>query len=139
VAGDRAEEAREPLSEALAEGKPEAFKQLETLKPEERRAALAQAKLAPALIGLAEQVRKEGRNGTLKKAGVPEVEKGRLEVQVWLNELPPDGLSRLKALGFDLAATLRPGKLLLGTVPVDKLDALIALPWVRRVEPPRFK
>lgn len=70
---------------------------------------------------------------------LPHVEKGRVEVQVWLDSLPPDGLQKLRSLGFELAATLRPGKLLLGTVAVERLEALAALSWVRRVEPPRFR
>jgi hypothetical protein len=74
-------------------------------------------------------------------AGVPrlEVKAGRVEVQVWLDALPADGQQKLRALGFELAATLRPGRLLLGTVAVERLEALAALPWVRRVEPPRFR
>jgi Ca-activated chloride channel family protein len=114
-------------------------KRLAVLKPEARRALLEQVKLAPALRGLAEKVRKEGVNGSLNKPGLPRVEKGRVEVQIWLNSLPPDGLQKLKALGFDLIAALRPSKLLLGTMAVEKLDALLELPFVRRVEPPRMK
>ncbi|MBI3911402.1 MAG: VWA domain-containing protein [Armatimonadetes bacterium] len=123
----------------IAAGTPEGLKRLEAMKPEQRRALLARAKLAPPLQRLAEQVCKHGVNGSLRQPGLPEVVNGRVGVQIWLNELPPDGLKQLQALGFELAATLRPGKLLLGTLSVERLEALIALPFVRRVEPPRFK
>jgi hypothetical protein len=53
--------------------------------------------------------------------------------------MPKDALAKLKALGFQFAATLTPNRLLLGTVPAAKLDALAALPWVRFVEPPRYR
>ena len=96
-------------------------------------------KIAPALHGLAEKVKKEGANGSLHKAGMPEVEKGRVVIQVWLSQLPPDGLKKLKALGFELAATLTPNKLILGTFPMERLDALVELEFVRRVEVPQFK
>jgi Ca-activated chloride channel family protein len=135
---DKSESRGEGLADGLALGKEAALKKLAELPPADRKAVLEEAKLAPRLRGLAELLAKEGRNGTLRKPGVPEVEKGRVEVQVWLNELPPDGLKKLKTLGFDLAAALTPGKLLLGTVAVEKLDALIELPFVRRVEPPRY-
>jgi hypothetical protein len=102
-------------------------KRLAALKPDERRALLRQVKLAPAL------------REALAKPDAATTANERVEVQVWLNTLPPDGLNKLKALGFDLAATLTPNKLLLGTIPRGKLDALIELGWVRRVEPPRFK
>ena len=53
--------------------------------------------------------------------------------------LPADGLARLKALGFELSAELTPGKLLLGSLPVERLDAVAELPFIRRLEPPRFE
>jgi Ca-activated chloride channel family protein len=92
------------------------------------------SKLAPGLQALALGVRtKVAANGAV------EVRNGRVEVQLWLSQLPKDGLAKLKALGFDLAAELTPGKLLLGTVLVEKLQALAALDWVRRVEPPKYR
>lgn len=121
-----------PEDREITLGSPAGQKWLEAMKPAERRALLRQAKLAPSLQGPAQGKPTLGQNA-------PTVTNGRVDVQVWLNALPPDGLAKLKALGFDLSATLTPGKLLLGSVPVAKLDALLALPWVRRVEPPRFK
>jgi len=112
---------------------------LARMAPEERRQTLRVVKLAAALRGLAERVRKEGAGGSLQKPGVPTVTKGLVEVQVWVRDLPPDGLAKLKAAGFTLAAELRKGVLLLGTADVKKLDALIELGFVRRVEPPRMR
>jgi Ca-activated chloride channel family protein len=109
------------------------------LAPEARLAALRRAKLDPALIGLADKVKAEGTNDSLKKAGLPEVEKGRVTVQVWLNSMPADALTKLKAAGFTLAATLQPKRLLLGSIDVGKLDALVELGFVARVEPPSMK
>ncbi|MGV3720484.1 MAG: VIT domain-containing protein [Actinomycetota bacterium] len=60
-------------------------------------------------------------------------------VQIWVSNLPKDGLAKLKALGFELADVLTPGKLLIGTAPAEKLKALAALDWVLYIEPPRFK
>jgi len=95
---------------------------LAKLKPAERRDVLRHAKLS-------EPLQKKLTKGV----------KGQLEVQVWLNKLPADGMKRLKAAGFALAAQLRPGKLLLGTIAAQKLDALLALDFVRAVEEPRMK
>ena len=92
------------------------------------------SKLTPALQALASGDQTKGA-----RSDAPEVSNGRVEVQLWLSQLPKDGLAKLKALGFDLAAELMPGKLLLGTVPVEKLTALAALDWVRRVEPPKYR
>jgi len=95
---------------------------LAKLKPAERRDVLRHAKLS-------EPLQKKLTKGV----------KGQLEVQVWLNKLPADGMKRLKAAGFALAAQLRPGKLLLGTIAAQKLDALLALDFVRAVEEPRMR
>ncbi|MBW3622754.1 MAG: VIT and VWA domain-containing protein [Armatimonadetes bacterium] len=122
----------------VAEGKKEALAHLSQMKPEERRAILARAKLHPALHGLAEKVKRQGKGGNLTLPGVA-VQNGKVTVLVWLNALPKDGLKRLKALGFDLNATLTPNKLLLGTLSAEKLDQLVELSFVRRVEPPKFK
>ena len=109
------------------------------MKPADRKALLRQIKLPPALRTLPEVYKKEGKDGALNKPGLPKVEKGRIEVQIWLNSLSTDGLARLKAAGFELSATLIKDKLLLGTVAVEKLDELIELGFVRRVEQPRIK
>jgi hypothetical protein len=63
----------------------------------------------------------------------------RVEVQIWLEQAPPDAREQLKRLGFELAAELAPGRLWLGQVALGRLRALAELPWVTRVEPPRFR
>ncbi len=122
----------------LALGNAAALRQLAAMTVEDRVAALRTAKLAEALRTLPTVLAQEGKDGTLTKVGLPVVTKGRMEVQIWLNALPADGLAQLKALGFDLAATLTPDKLLLGTADVAKLDDLIALNFVRLIEPPSY-
>ena len=88
---------------------------------------------------MADLVKQEGTNGSLNKAGEPRVVKGRVEIQIWLNSLPADGLLQLKAAGFELAATLVPKTLVLGSIDVNKLDTLISLAMVWRVETPRMR
>jgi Ca-activated chloride channel family protein len=123
----------------IAQSTPEGKKRLAALKPAERLALLRAAKLEAALHNLAARVQKEGKAGSLSKKGAPIVTKGRVAIQVWLNALKPGDGKKLAALGWKLDATLRPGKLLLGSVPVARLDTLIALDSVRRVEMPRWK
>jgi Ca-activated chloride channel family protein len=120
--GDRLEE-REALRMDLSDlYSTEGKRVLAKLKPEERRDLLRRAKLS-------EPLQKRIAKGV----------KGKLEVQVWLNKLPSDGLKKLKASGFALAAHLRPNKLLLGTIAAEKLDAVLELDFVRAVEEPRMK
>ncbi len=121
--------------EDVASGTAAGEKRLAAMAPEQRKAVLERTKLAAPLRSLDATLHREGTNGTLHKPGLPTVDKGQVTIQVWLNALSPDGLAKLKAAGFTVVATLKPGKLLLGTVAVEKLDALIALPAVRYVEP----
>lgn len=102
-------------------------KQLAAMKPEERRAVIEQAKLAPALIAKLQSSRKA-------KGAKPEV----VEIQVWINNVPLGGLAKLKALGFTLAVTVTPSRLLIGTIALDKLDEMLKLTFVQRVEPPKY-
>jgi len=102
------------------------------MKPEDRKQLLRQAKLTESLMKMVQSLDKS-------RAGGHAAVKQRMEVQVWLNKLPADGLTKLKDLGFDLTATLMPGKLVLGTVDVSKLDALIQLDWVRRIDQPKYR
>jgi len=107
------------LGARLSAGERDALAQM---KPKERRAALRDAKLTKAL-------REKLAKGL----------KGKVEVQIWLGKLPGDAMKMLKDAGFVLAAELRPKKLLLGTIAAEKLDALLALDFVRVVEEPRMK
>ncbi len=109
-------------SESLQLDAADFAKKLEAMKPEDRKTTLRRLKLAP----------------SLQKTPLPNVKNGKIEVQIWLTDLPEDGIKKLKTAGFDLAATLTPTKLLLGTLDVSKLDALLELSFVRRVEPPSF-
>ncbi len=126
-------------SYGLMRGNKDAIKRLGQLKPEERKTVLRRIKLAEVLQTLAEKVKKEGKSGNLDKPGLPKVENGIVEVQIWLNDLPPDGIAKLKAILSKITATLIPNKLVLVTVNVDKLDALIELPFVRKIELPKIK
>jgi Ca-activated chloride channel family protein len=105
-----------------------AEQRLAAMKPEERRAVIEQAKLSP-------ELRKKLENSRKARGSKPEV----VEVQVWVNTLPPGGIAKLKALGFTLEATLSPSRLLLGAIALDKLDEMLKLSYVQRVESPKFK
>jgi hypothetical protein len=115
---------------ALLRADPEkAEKKIALRKPEEQKQIRAQWKEMLRAGKLHQKLRE-----LLKKPGAQAI-----DVQVWVDSIPADGLKKLKALGFEFGATLAPGKLLLGKMRLDKIDALLALPWVAYVEPPKFK
>ncbi len=93
-----------------------------------------ETKLAPELRGLAKKVAKDGTDGNLT-VGKIEVRRGRVEVRVLLADLSDKVLAKLEKLGFKELAQAKAVKMLIGTIPVDKLEALAKLDAVRRVEP----
>jgi Ca-activated chloride channel family protein len=119
----------------IAEGTDDGKKRLEALKPDERRKLLEQVKLADPLRSLLEEKRKNAAVETVD--GITLTKDGRLLVQIWLNTEPEDLKEQLTAAGFQSDVTLKPGKLILGRIAPDKLDALIALGFVRYVEQPK--
>ena len=56
-------------------------------------------------------------------------------LRVQLTALSDEVLAKLKALGFKELAQAKSVKLVIGTIHVDKLEALAKLDVVRRVEP----
>jgi len=93
-----------------------------------------ESKLAPELRSLAGKVAKEGADGNLT-VGKIEVREGRVEVRVQLTALSDEVLAELKELGFKELARAKSVNLVIGTISVEKLDALVKLDAVHRVDP----
>ena len=58
---------------------------------------------------------------------------GKVMVQVWLADTKEETLAQLKELGFKTVAQPRSGHLVIGYLPVEKLEALAKLSTVRYV------
>ena len=93
-----------------------------------------ESKLDPELKDLAEKVAKQGTNGNLT-VGKIKIEQGRVEVRILLAALSDEVLAKLDELGFKKLAQAKSVKLVIGTIHVDKLEALAKLDFVRRVLP----
>ncbi len=102
---------------------------------EEAKAALSpEAKLAETLLGLAEKVEKEGKDGDLT-VGKLRVIKYKVDVMIHLRDTSPETLKALKELGFVQTGESKAIKLLIGTIDVRKLIELVELEAVIRVSP----
>jgi hypothetical protein len=60
---------------------------------------------------------------------------GRVEVQVWLTVKSDDVLAQLKELGFEVVSDTKSSKVIIGTLPVEKLEALAKLKAVKYIAP----
>lgn len=62
---------------------------------------------------------------------------GKIEVQVWLTERTDEAIAQLKELGFEVTSEAKNSKIVIGRLPVEKLEALAKLKFVKYVAPPR--
>lgn len=67
------------------------------------------------------------------------VRDGKAAVQIWLTDKSDETLAKLKELGFEVALDPKTSKLVIGRVPIEKLEALVALKFVRYVAPQTMK
>lgn len=92
------------------------------------------SKLSEALVGLAEKVEKEGRNGDLV-IGAVTITAYRVDVMIFLNDVSEPALKALADLGFVQTGESKMVKMVTGTIDVRKLDDLAKLAAVTRVRP----
>ncbi|MGH9971665.1 MAG: VIT and vWA domain-containing protein [Pyrinomonadaceae bacterium] len=101
-------------------------------KEEEKRQRLV-AKLHPTILALIERVMKKD-----DKPGPDEVKfirDGKAELQIWLKDKSPETLAKLKELGFEVILDPKTAKLIIGRLPIESLERLAELEWVRYVAP----
>lgn len=92
------------------------------------------SKLSEALVGLAEKIEKEGRNGDLV-IGAMTITAYRVDVMFFLNDVSEAALKALADLGFVQTGESKMVKMVTGTIDVRKLDDLAKLTAVARVMP----
>jgi TonB family protein len=91
------------------------------------------AKLHPAVIAVIERL-----NNKDAKPGAEELKftrDGKAEIQVWLIDKSAETINQLKQLGFETLLDPKSSKLIIGRLPVEKLEALVELPAVRYIAP----
>lgn len=59
----------------------------------------------------------------------------KAEVQIWLTDKSPEALAKLKELGFEVILDLKTAKLVIGRLPIENLQKLAELKFVRYVAP----
>jgi len=56
-------------------------------------------------------------------------------VQIWLTEKSPENLAKLKELGFEVVLDPKTSKLVIGRLPIEQLEKLAELKFVRYAAP----
>ena len=91
------------------------------------------AKLHPSLLAVVDRLKKNDTNAGADEAKF--VRNGKAELQIWLTDKSEETLARLKELGFEVELDPRSAKLLIGRLPIEKLEALAELKFIRHVAP----
>jgi len=73
---------------------------------------------------------------TLPTAGEAKfVRNGKAEVQIWLTDKSAETLAKLKELGVEVVLDAKNSNIIIGRLPIDKLETLSTLKFVRYVAP----
>ena len=99
---------------------------------EEKRRQLA-AKIDPSILALIDRLKVRQALPGPDEARF--VRNGKAEVQVWLIDKSPETINKLKELGFEVVLDPKSAKLIIGRIPIEKLEALAQLKFVRYVSP----
>jgi Ca-activated chloride channel homolog len=103
------------------------------VSPEELRRRQLQTKLHPLVFALVQRLSmKESQPAAYETKFVRD---GKAELQIWLADKSPEVLDQLKQLGFEVVLDPKMSKVIIGRLPVDKLEALAAIKAVRYVSP----
>jgi hypothetical protein len=94
-----------------------------------------QSKLAPELQGLAEKVAQAGGKADLK-IGTVRIQGGRVEIVVRMSGVDDKIVAKLTALGFKERGRNATANLIVGSIAVEKLEALAQLAGVEKVDVP---
>ncbi|HYG80619.1 MAG TPA: VIT domain-containing protein [Pyrinomonadaceae bacterium] len=103
------------------------------LSPKEEKRQRLETKLNPSLVALVDRLKNKGAKPGPDEARF--VRAGRAEIQVWLTDKSDEAIAQLKRLGFEVVLDPKTAKLVIGRLPVEKLEALAELTFVRYVAP----
>ncbi|MEW6348734.1 MAG: VIT domain-containing protein [Thermodesulfobacteriota bacterium] len=115
-------------------GEPELKKDERALRDEARvdaKLAALGRKISADLLPLLE-MREKVKDYTKGKVVVKD---GKITLQVWLTKSSDDVIKKLKELGLEVSFQAATGKMVIGTLAVEKLKELAQIPEVRLIEP----
>jgi hypothetical protein len=103
------------------------------VSPQEQQLAELRAKLHPALFAVVDRLKHKSISVAADESKF--IRDGKAEIQIWLTDKTEETLKQLKELGFEVVLDPRSAKLLIGRLPIEKLEALAELTFVRYVAP----
>ncbi len=131
TAKDKARSREEPQRLAGAAGRHNRERDLRDASQVDSKTAALQRKVSAELLPLL------AMNEKVKdySKGKVVVKDGKITLQVWLTKSTDEVIKKLKELGLDVSFQASTGKMVIGTIAVEKLKDLAQIPEVRLIEP----
>ena len=114
---------------AVIDGDDESVK---VYSPVEMKRAALEARLHPSILAVVDRLKNKAAAGADEAKFIRD---GKAEVQVWLTDKSAESLAALKALGFEVVLDPKSTKVVIGRLPIEKLEALAELKYIRYVAP----
>jgi Ca-activated chloride channel family protein len=102
------------------------------LTPDEHKRKLLFSKLHPSILAVVERLKTKTTPGADE---VKFVRGEKAEVQIWLTDKSAEVLAKLKQLGFEVVLDPKSAKSVIGRMPIENLQKLAELKFVRYVAP----
>jgi Ca-activated chloride channel homolog len=102
------------------------------LSPDEEKRQLLLTKVHPSILAVIERLKTKATPGADE---VKFIRGEKAEVQIWLTEKSAEALTKLKELGFEVVLDPKSAKLVIGRLPIENLQKLAELKYVRYVAP----
>ncbi|MDQ3667272.1 MAG: VIT and VWA domain-containing protein [Acidobacteriota bacterium] len=102
------------------------------LSPDEEKRQLLFTKLHPSILGVVERLKTKATPGADE---MKFIRGEKAEIQIWLTDKTPEALAKLKELGFEVILDPKSAKLVIGRLPIENLQKLAELKFVRYVAP----
>lgn len=102
------------------------------LSPEEEKQQLLLTKFHPTVLAVIERLKTKATPAAVEAKFI---RGSKAEVQIWLNEKSPEVMTKLKELGFEVVLDPKSARLVIGRLPIENLQKLAELKFVRYVAP----
>jgi Ca-activated chloride channel family protein len=103
------------------------------ISPEEQHLAQLRTRLHPSILAVVDRLK--NKNPIPGADETKFIHEGKAEVQIWLTDKSEETLEKLKELGFEVVLDPKSAKLIIGRLPIEKLEALAELKAIRYVAP----
>jgi Ca-activated chloride channel family protein len=111
----------------------EADERVRVVSPEEKKREELLTRFHPQLMAIMDRLKKKTGFATLDETRF--VRDGKAEVQIWLTDKSAENMAKLKELGFEILLDPRTSKLVIGRLPIEQLEKLAELKFVRYAAP----